>query len=47
MSELEEESNANNNAATGESAEKVKEEEDVGSSVDPINVGENTGGGAE
>lgn len=47
MSELEEESNANNNAATSESAEKVKEEEDVGSSVDPINVGENTGGGAE
>lgn len=46
MSELEEESNANNNAATSESAEKVKEE-DVGSSVDPINVGENTGGGAE
>lgn len=47
MSELEEESNANNNAATSESAEKVKEEEDVGSSVDPINVGENTGRGAE
>lgn len=47
MSELEEESNANNNAATSESTEKVKEEEDVGSSVDPINVRENTGGGTE
>lgn len=42
MSELEEESNANNNAATSESTEKVKEEE-----VDPINVRENTGGGTE
>lgn len=47
-SELEEGSNANNNATTSESAEKVKEEEeDVGSSVDPVNVGENTGGETE
>lgn len=47
-SELEEGSNANNNATTSESVEKEKEEEeDVGSSVDPVNVGENTGGGTE
>lgn len=45
-SELEEGSNANNNATTSESAEK-EEEEDVGSSVDPVNVGENTGGETE
>lgn len=47
MSELEEESNVNNNVVIGESVEKVKEEEDVGSLVDSINVGENIGGGVE
>lgn len=47
MSELEEESNVNNNVVIGESVEKVKEEEDVGSLVDSINVRENIGGGVE
>lgn len=47
MSELEEESNVNNNVVIGESVEKVKEEEDVGSLVDSINVRENIGGGIE
>lgn len=47
MSELEEESNVNNNVVISESIEKVKEEEDVGSLVDSINVGENIGGGVE
>lgn len=47
MSELEEESNVNNNVVISESIEKVKEEEDVGSLVDSINVRENIGGGIE
>lgn len=47
MSELEEESNVNNNVVISESVEKVKEEEDVGSLVDSINVRENIGGGIE
>lgn len=47
MSELEEESNVNNNVVISESIEKVKEEEDVGLLVDSINVRENIGGGIE
>lgn len=46
MSELEEESNVNNNVVISESIEKVKEE-DVGLLVDSINVRENIGGGIE
>lgn len=46
VSELEEESNVNNNVVISESIEKVKEE-DVGLLVDLINVRENIGGGIE